>query len=58
MPKAKNNDTIENSTAANVDYEADFWQMADAPCGSMNAVKYKLIVLGLSFLRDYSEVRR
>jgi type I restriction enzyme M protein len=30
-----------NSTAANVGYEAQLWQMADALRGSMDAAEYK-----------------
>ena len=35
-------------TGANVGYEAELWQMADALRGSMDAAEYKHVVLGLS----------
>jgi type I restriction enzyme M protein len=50
-PKAKNN----NKTAANVGYEAELWQMADALRGSMDAAEYKHVVLGLIFLKYISD---
>jgi len=40
-----------NSTAANIGYEAELWQMADALRGSMDAAEYKHVVLGLLFLK-------
>jgi type I restriction enzyme M protein len=36
-----------DGTAANVGYEAQLWQMADALRGSMDAAEYKHVVLGL-----------
>src|SRR3989304_111129 len=44
-----------NSTAANVGYEAQLWQMADALRGSMDAAEYKHVVLGLLFLKYISD---
>ena len=44
-----------NSTAANVGYEAQLWQMADALRGSMDAAEYKHVVLGLIFLKYISD---
>jgi type I restriction enzyme M protein len=44
-----------NTTAANVGYEAQLWQMADALRGSMDAAEYKHVVLGLIFLKYISD---
>jgi type I restriction enzyme M protein len=43
------------TTAANVGYEAELWQMADALRGSMDAAEYKHVVLGLIFLKYISD---
>jgi type I restriction enzyme M protein len=43
------------STAANIGYEAQLWQMADALRGSMDAAEYKHVVLGLLFLKYISD---
>ncbi len=48
--KATNNDT-----GANVGYEAQLWQMADALRGSMDAAEYKHVCLGLLFLKYISD---
>ena len=42
-------------SAANVGYEAQLWQMADALRGSMDAAEYKHAVLGLIFLKYISD---
>jgi len=42
-------------TGANVGYEAQLWQMADALRGSMDAAEYKHVVLGLIFLKYISD---
>lgn len=42
-------------SAANVGYEAELWQMADALRGSMDAAEYKHVVLGLIFLKYISD---
>lgn len=49
--------TNDNSgtTGANVGYEAELWQMADALRGSMDAAEYKHVVLGLIFLKYISD---
>jgi type I restriction enzyme M protein len=48
MPKTKKKGAkAGNSTAANIGYEAQLWQMADALRGSMDAAEYKHVVLGL-----------
>jgi len=44
-----------NGTAANIGYEAQLWQMADALRGSMDAGEYKHVVLGLLFLKYISD---
>ncbi len=43
------------NTAANVGYEAQLWQMADALRGSMDAAEYKHVCLGLLFLKYISD---
>jgi type I restriction enzyme M protein len=43
------------NNGANVDYEAELWQMADALRGSMDAAEYKHVVLGLIFLKYISD---
>jgi type I restriction enzyme M protein len=37
VPKPTKRSTYKNATAANVGYEAELWQMADALRGSMDA---------------------
>src|SRR5690606_27159091 len=41
--------------SANIGYEAQLWQMADALRGSMDAGEYKHVVLGLIFLKNISD---
>lgn len=43
------------TTAANIGYEAQLWQMADALRGSMDSGEYKHVVLGLLFLKYISD---
>ena len=43
MPRLKKSES-RNETAANVGYEAQLWQMADALRGSMDAAEYKHVV--------------
>ncbi len=43
------------TNGANVGYEAELWQMADALRGSMDAAEYKHVVLGLIFLKYISD---
>ena len=52
MPKAR---TEKKNNGANVGYEAELWQMADALRGSMDAAEYKHVVLGLIFLKYISD---
>ena len=51
----KKNSASANTTSANVGYEAELWQMADALRGSMDAAEYKHVVLGLIFLKYISD---
>ena len=55
MPKVKKNSASANATFANVGYEAELWQVADALRGSMDAAEYKHVVLGLIFLKYISD---
>lgn len=48
----KNSSQSKNATGANVGYETQLWQMADALRGSMDAAEYKHVVLGLIFLTN------
>ena len=52
--KAKSPRT-DNSTAANLGFEAQLWAAADALRGSMDAAEYKHVVLGLIFLKYISD---
>jgi type I restriction enzyme M protein len=54
MARAKNSDHKKKNNGANVGYEAELWQMADALRGSMDAAEYKHVVLGLIFLKYIS----
>ena len=45
----------QNGSAANIGYEAQLWQMADALRGSMDAAEYKHVALGLLFLKYISD---
>ena len=45
----------EAKTNANVGYEAQLWQMADALRNNMDAAEYKHVVLGLIFLKYISD---
>ena len=56
MAKRKNSNTgTSDSTSANIGYEAQLWQMADALRGSMDAAEYKHVTLGLLFLKYISD---
>jgi type I restriction enzyme M protein len=52
MAKQKSN---KSSNGANIGYEQQLWQMADALRGSMDAAEYKHVVLGLIFLKYISD---
>jgi type I restriction enzyme M protein len=45
MAQAKNNQKKKLNNGANVGYEAELWQMADALRGSMDAAEYKQLCL-------------
>ena len=51
----KKNSAAVSATSANVGYEAQLWQMADALRGSMDAAEYKHVCLGLLFLKYISD---
>jgi len=55
LAKSTKNSRPKKATAANVGYEAELWQMADALRGSMDAAEYKHVVLGLIFLKYISD---
>ena len=55
MARAKNSEQKKKNNGANVGYEAELWQMADALRGSMDAAEYKHVVLGLIFLKYISD---
>ena len=55
MPKVKKNSAPASATSANVAYEAQLWQMAEALRGSMDAAEYKHVCLGLLFLKYISD---
>jgi type I restriction enzyme M protein len=55
MARTKKNDQKKTNNGANVGYEAELWQMADALRGSMDAAEYKHVVLGLIFLKYISD---
>ncbi len=54
MAKREKKDPKKNNSA-NIGYEAQLWQMADALRGSMDAAEYKHVVLGLIFLKYISD---
>jgi type I restriction enzyme M protein len=55
LAKRKKNTGSPGTTSANVGYEAQLWQMADALRGSMDAAEYKHVCLGLLFLKYISD---
>jgi type I restriction enzyme M protein len=50
MPKPS-----KSETGANLGFEAQLWQAADALRGSMDAAEYKHVALGLIFLKYISD---
>ena len=44
-----------NSNGANIGFEKELWQAADALRSNMDAAEYKHIVLGLIFLKYISD---
>jgi type I restriction enzyme M protein len=55
MARDTKTDRKKTNNGANVGYEAELWQMADALRGSMDAAEYKHVVLGLIFLKYISD---
>ena len=55
MRKVRKRSKRSRQSAANVGYEAQLWQLADALRGSMDAAEYKHVVLGLIFLKYISD---
>lgn len=51
MDRVKKNNQKKTNNGANVGYEAELWQMADALRGSMDAAEYKHVVLSLVNLK-------
>ena len=45
----------QDNDATNTGHEAEYWRMADALRGSMDAAEYKHVVLGLIFLKYISD---
>ena len=54
-PRRTNSKTEAQQGGALTGYEAEFWRMADALRGSMDAAEYKHVVLGLIFLKYISD---
>jgi type I restriction enzyme M protein len=52
QPAARKPEQPHTAKAANIGYEAELWQMADALRGSMDAAEYKHIVLRLLSPKD------
>ncbi len=52
---ARQSKTNKSGNGANIGYETELWQMADALRGSMDAAEYKHVVLGLLFLKYISD---
>ncbi len=55
MAQRKKKPSSKTTNGANVGYEAQLWQMANALRGSMDAAEYKHVVLGLIFLKYISD---
>jgi type I restriction-modification system DNA methylase subunit len=55
MAQSKTNQKKKTNNGANIGYESELWQMADALRGSMDAAEYKHVVLGLIFLKYISD---
>jgi len=49
------NPTKDSGSGANLGFEAQLWQTANALRGSMDAAEYKHVVLGLIFLKYISD---
>ena len=55
MARPKKTAAKASNGGANIGYEAQLWQMADALRGSMDAGEYKHVTLGLLFLKYISD---
>src|ERR1700740_2820205 len=55
LARVKDSSRTSSDSGANVGYEAQLWQMADALRGSMDAAEYKHVALGLIFLKYISD---
>jgi type I restriction enzyme M protein len=55
LAKRKSKTPARAGSGANVGYEAELWEMADALRGSMDAAEYKHVALGLIFLKYISD---
>jgi type I restriction enzyme M protein len=55
VPKKAQNAKASASNGANVGYEAQLWQMANALRNSMEAAEYKDIVFSLIFIKYFSD---
>ena len=53
--KGKGKDSASGNGDTRTDYRVELWRMADALRGSMDAAKYKDVVLGLVFLKYISD---
>ncbi len=51
----KSKEMRSESTSANIGFEAQLWQAADALRGSMDPGEYKHVTLGLIFLKYISD---
>lgn len=54
-PRSNAPDSNAGGNGANIGYEAQLWQMADALRGGMDAAEYKHVALGLIFLKYISD---
>jgi len=55
VARTKTKTTTTHGNGANIGYEAQLWQMADALRGSMDSGEYKHVTLGLLFLKYISD---
>ncbi len=55
MARPKKKQDTKKNTGANLGFEAQLWQAADALRGSMDAAEYKHVILGLIFLKYISD---
>ncbi len=53
--RTKSNADAKSDSGAQANHEAEYWRMADALRGSMDAAEYKHVILGLIFLKYISD---